>query len=150
MHMDGPDGSLELSLLGYQYPGLVTEPFDSNWLHVRVAVRHPRGDWVATDPCLLTYEAVALADWLEAAAAGREGDAELDFLEPCLRFELRGPGVGGRALRVHFEHELRPPWARVDVEADAYLDLSAAPEVLAVAADALRAQVARYPQRAAG
>jgi hypothetical protein len=146
MHLAGPDGSFDLTILDYQFPELAAKPYDSNWLLVRAAVKHPRGSWTATDPCLLTYEAVALAEWLDAVAAGTAADAGQSFLEPCLSLELReGPGEG-LVLRVYFQHEFRPPWA-LDLDDEAVLEVSAHADALRGAATALRAQLRAFPQR---
>ena len=147
MKLTGPNGSFDLSLLGYQFPNLTAEPYDSNWLQVRVAVDHPRGLWTATDPCLLTYEAASLADWLDAVALGTAADSELRFLEPCLWFELRDGTGGAPTVRVYFQYEFRPPWAR-DFEDDEVLDLPIEEGQFRRAAAALRLQLREYPQRA--
>lgn len=114
-------------------------------------VRHPRGEWTAQDPSFLTYEAAALATWLDAVAEGREDDAECSFLEPNLRFEVRDDDACRRVLRVYFELESRPTWAPHDgaSEDDLYLDVPADPAQLGSAASTLREQLARYPQRTA-
>jgi hypothetical protein len=147
MHLVGPDGSFELTILGYQFPHLAAEPYDSNWLQVRIEVTHPRGSWTATDPALLTYEAASLADWLEAVAGRGPAETEHSFLEPCLWFELReGPG-GARVLCTHFQHEFRAPWARDLDDDESALAVSADPVALRDAPAALRAQLREYPQR---
>jgi hypothetical protein len=147
MHLAGPDGSLDLTILGYQFPHLADEPYDSNWLQVRVRVTHPRGSWTATDPALLTYEAAYLADWLEAVAAGAAADPGCSFMEPCVWFELRDGVDDGTVLRAYFQHELRPPWA-CDLDADeAALEVRTDPAALRRAAAALRMQLREYPQR---
>lgn len=150
MQLVGPSGSLELTFLGYQFPHLATEEYDSNWLNIRVRVQHPRGRWSAQDACLLTYEAAALAHWLDAVALGREQEAEHGFLEPNLLFQVRTQDPGTRVLRVYFELELRPKWAPYDgaPEEDLFLDFPVEPAQLSAAAGSLRAQLTRYPQRA--
>ena len=149
MRLVGREGSLELTLAGYQFPHLATAPWDSNWLNVRVRVQHPRGNWTAQDPCLLTYDVAGLADWLDAVAAGREEDAEHGFIEPNLFFRSGRDPDGNRFLRVYFELELRPTWAPFDGAPmeDLYLDCPAEPSKLIEAARSLRHQLARYPQR---
>jgi hypothetical protein len=140
---------LELTFVGYQFPHLATVPWDSNWLNVRVRARHPRGDWTAQDPCLLTYDVAGLADWLEAVAAGREEDAEHGFMEPSLFFRSAVDPDGNRFVRVYFELGLRPTWAPFDGAPmeDLYLDFPAEPRQLTEAARSLREQLGRYPQR---
>lgn len=149
MQLTGPDGALALTLAGYQFPQLATVEYDSNWLNVHVRVRHPRGEWTAQDPSLLTYEAESLAGWLEGVAAEREPHAECSFLEPNLRFEVRADEAGRRLLRAYFELELRPKWAPYDgaPEDDLFIDVPVVSAHLMAAAASLREQLARYPQR---
>jgi hypothetical protein len=112
-------------------------------------VQHPRGNWSAQDPCLLTYDVAGLADWFEAVAAGHEHDAELGFMEPNLLFRTGTDSHGSRFVRVYFDLELRPDWARSDEAEmeDLFLDFPADPAQLVTAARSLREQLARYPQR---
>jgi len=149
MRLRGRDGSMELTLVGYQFPHLATVEWDSNWLNVRVRVQHPRGTWTAQDPCMLTYDVPALADWLEAVAAGHEDDAEHGFLEPNLLFRVVTDASGNRFVRVFFELELRPTRAPFDGAPmeDLFLDFPAERMQLAAAAKSLRDQAARYPRR---
>lgn len=148
MLLVGPHSSLDLSVIGYQFPNDTTDPYDSNWLKVSVRVRHPRGDWSRVDPCLLTDEAARLATWLEDVSARREVAAECDFLEPNLHFELLGGPDDVRVVRVHLRLELRPPWAHGGDDAeDVYVDVPAHPDQLVEAAGSLRADLARYPRR---
>jgi hypothetical protein len=149
MRLVGRDGALELTLVGYQFPHFATVPWDSNWLNVRVRVQHPRGNWTAQDPCLLTSDVAELADWLDAVAARREEDAEHGFMEPNLLFRSGTDAEEHRFVRVYFELELRPTWAPFDGTPmeDLFLDFPAEPSQLANAAQSLREQLARYPQR---
>src|SRR5262245_29126869 len=101
---------MTLALAGYQFPDLASAEDDSNWLTVTIEVAHPRGNWHASDPCLLTYEAARLASWLEGLTPESAVGSEASFIEPCLVFSIVDSD-GGRALRVYFELECRPPWA---------------------------------------
>ena len=48
--------ALKLTLVGYQFPEMTREPYDSNWLIIEVDVTTPHRSWRASDACLLTYE----------------------------------------------------------------------------------------------
>jgi len=72
MILNGPDSSLALEILGYEFRQPCGETYDDNWLSVRISVRHPRGNWTSVDPSLQTTEAAALAEWL--AAIGTEAE----------------------------------------------------------------------------
>ena len=151
MRLETEDGqSLELRILGYQYPDLETEEYDSNWLNVEGKVAHPRGNWKFRDPCLLTYEASRLADWLDSLARGTLSSEEVSFIEPNISFRSVESPEGG-SLRVYFELEARPPWAPSDVVEDEQcsIDFRLSEFELRRAAASLRDQLTNYPQRAA-
>ena|SRR2546427_4560992 len=111
MRLTGPDGfEFDLTVVRYQFPRIKPAPGDSNWLLVKIQVKHPRGAWEATGPFLLTTEVAQLATWFDAVAveapminretwieSGRPQVAgfpnlrlfdSAEFLEPNLRFAL--------------------------------------------------------------
>jgi hypothetical protein len=111
MRLRGNNSSaLELRFVGYQFPDDSTTEYDSNWLLIEGHVSHPQGDWSFRDPCLLTYEASDLADWLEAIAAGQEGQPWAGFIERNLSFEVVA-ATDERVLRVSFALEAHLPWS---------------------------------------
>ena len=70
MLLAGAGGNeLELAIVGYQFPEVRTDPWDSNWLLVSVRVVTAEGSWDVVDPCLTTWEAKHLVRWLVNAAA---------------------------------------------------------------------------------
>ncbi len=143
------DHSIELRILGYQFPDLETEEYDSNWLHVEGIVAHPKGNWRFRDPCLLTYEASRLADWLDLLGRGTATAEEIGFIEPNISFRsVKLPR--GVVLRVNFELEARPPWAPSDFVGDQpfWMDFHILGPELGSAAASLRDQLKEYPQRA--
>ena len=75
------DFYFEMMIVGYQFPELVDAEDDSNWLNVKIVVRHPQGAWSAVDPALLTYEASELANWLRAIGSGDRETLEMYFLD---------------------------------------------------------------------
>ena len=96
--------SFVMHIAGYQSPQIATEPYDSNWLVISGSVVHPTGTWHFRDPCLLTYEAARLADWLESIAAGNTLPKECCFTEPNLSFETI-VNKEQPMLRIYFELE---------------------------------------------
>lgn len=139
------DFALELRVAGYQFPYNHTAEYDSNWLVIEGRVHHPSGDWTFRDPCLLTYEAARLADWLESVAANREAIPHVVFLEPNLSFEVVTAETG-RASRVEFGAESRPSWASCDEQVS--VELPVAGLRLPEAIGEWREQLLQYPQRA--
>lgn len=149
MKLSGSGGqSFTLTLQGYQFPDGRDDPHDNNWLFVAVDVSHPKGDWRASDPSLLTWEVARLADWLESVAKGGQSSASEDFLEPTLEFHVVDEQQT-KALRVLFGLELRPKWAESEVasEGDVYIDFPMTEIDLVAAAQELRRQLLRFPQR---
>jgi hypothetical protein len=146
MHLSGRNGmALELRVVGYQFPDAPNPEYDSNWLVVEGRVSHPQGAWSFRDPCLLTYEASHLADWLEAVAAGREEQPGAGFIEPNLSFEVVAAG-GERALRVSFAIEAHPPWSPRSQAA--YIEFPVGELNIAGAVNVWRKQLRQFPQRA--
>lgn len=142
---------LELELLGYQFPTIEDDEWDSNWLNIRVSATNDRGSWSATDPSLATVDVAQLADWLETIAERKEATRDLEFIEPNLAFELAETNESVR-LRAWFELELRPQWAPADeVPArDLCVEIEVSRDDLRGAADSLRDQLRRFPPRALG
>ncbi|MEH3077262.1 MAG: hypothetical protein PGN11_11375 [Quadrisphaera sp.] len=75
MVLEGEDGaSVELSVVGYQFPDVVApdgDDWDANWLVIAGHVRTCDGrTWTFRDPGLTTWEVAEVAAWLDRAAAG--------------------------------------------------------------------------------
>ena len=151
MKLSGSDGqSFELTILGYQFPNMNTEDFDSNWLIIQLDVHHPKGHWRSRDPCLLTYEVERLANFLEQVSRNEKVDAEEHFIEPNLKFRLLTPGSKDEKMRIYFELECRPSWAPSDTVGmeDLWVEFPVLEINLELAAQSLRDQLSIYPQRA--
>jgi hypothetical protein len=151
MKLKGSTGmAFELEIVGYQFPQMVTEEYDSNWLMIRIDVSHPKGDWTSTDPSLLTYEVAELADWLDAIHNGESVRAGMGFIEPNLEFLLVTTDGGSKALRICFRLESRPPWAKPTAVADcdACVEFALTEIDLVAASRQLREQLQQFPQRA--
>ena len=148
---DGRGTLFSLSVSGYQFPAMATEPYDSNWLNIAGRVEHPLGGWTFHDACLLTYELEHLCNWLEAVAVDpRSRHEPATFLEPNLEFHIvQGQDRG--ILRVHLRLECcSPPWlADHDDRVDGVdLEFPIESHDLGAAARNLRSLLSRVPQRA--
>ena len=141
--------SIQIFIAGYQYPKLENEPYDSDWLNVSISAIHPRGNWVATDPSLLTFELRELGQWLEAIRDQPEISRELGFTEPTLMFEYM-PSESDRVLRIYFEVEMRPEWERYDKTdwGGFWIDVPFDHEAFSEAAEAIADECKCFPQRA--
>lgn len=120
MRLQSTDGaSVELSIKSYQF-GSSSEPrdWDANWLVVAGVVALPDGaTWSFEDPCLTTWEAKELLEWLRQVQDGHvqpsvwDSDDErlLVFTEPNLAFSLASRSGDSATLRVHLSLESGPP-----------------------------------------
>ncbi|MBE0698114.1 MAG: hypothetical protein IH586_14430 [Anaerolineaceae bacterium] len=146
-----PGSYFHLELLGYKYADAEGEPYDANWLLVRVDAVGPQGAWSVTDPCLLTYEATSLVEWLAAVGSDAMAAPAISFLEPGLLFRQVEREGGEKFLRIHFGSLVHPGWASIPlapgVNPDLWLDFPLAEIDLSAAATALKKQVERYPRR---
>ena len=77
--------SLQLDIVGYQFPAGERCETDANWLVAELAVAYDDKRWRAREPALLTSEVTALIEWLRHVAVG---DAVGGFgaIEPNLSF----------------------------------------------------------------
>jgi hypothetical protein len=148
MRLAGPDSSLDMQVLGYQFEAR-GDCYDDNWLSVSIHVKHPRGQWHSVDPSLQTTEVMEISDWLASLSNGQPVDHTLSFTEPNLLFRLVKNEAGEAAIRVYFELECRPAWAPSDVVPgdDLWIELPIDPAGLAVAAASLRDDLAKFPVR---
>jgi hypothetical protein len=141
--------SFELEIVGYQFPEIADDEWDSNWLLIRTRASTTGGAWTSVDPGLLTGEVAGLAAWLQGIAVGSEAEAELSFVEPNLEFELVERQEERARVRVWFEQESRPAWApRARVgERDVCVDLAVSRGDLRRAAEDLQEELRRFPRR---
>jgi hypothetical protein len=145
--LSSPGAHLSLEIRGYQFPDTAADGWDAEWLHVSGLVEVPRGRWKFSDPCLATFELAQLGEWLRDVPVGGP-ERELEFMEPCLRFEHVERSEGD-VLVVRLAQEASPPWA---TEAQRYrdgIDLEfpfSALDFEKLAAE-VRAMCRRFPQR---
>jgi hypothetical protein len=148
LHFSNGDSSIELRIVNYQYPDNSRDQYDADWLRIEGIVTHPSGNWRFCDPCLLTWEAFALATWLDCWAGRSSVNPTIGFIEPNLSFSRINASIGS-SLRVSFELESRPPWAKKKFvgESDLWLDFPLDPSRATTAARILRDQLKRFPIR---
>jgi hypothetical protein len=140
------DGSrFTMDVLGYQYPDIEDDEWDSEWLTVVGNVSTSRGKWAFRDSCLTTFELQSLVEWFRTLEQARPGSS-MDFTEPNLLFKK---DAEGGALIVSFSQEAAPPWA---TESERYRDgtsvrLLVSADQLVAAVRALEQFRDRYPIR---
>jgi hypothetical protein len=143
MVLTGEDSWFGLVITGYQFPEISNDEWDSNWLIIDGSVSLSGREWHFRDPCLTTFEAMRLADWLEACAQGKAPKPYCGFTEPNLQFDL----VDAHTVRVSFALESAPPWARQGDDWTKHgFNVPVGP-ALVKAASELRYQLERFPVR---
>lgn len=163
MRLSSDGGSMVLlSPMGYQFPaqaGSGDQDWDANWLIVAGSVIAEDGRrWSFRAPCLTTWEARSLTDWLRAAAAGEvapvnskdgvEEDDLLTFTEPTLALSLLTFTEDEAVVRVHLSLEAAPPHVSDPTDLYAFsVRLRLSLTALTAAADDWERELAPFPTR---
>ncbi|MCM3921542.1 hypothetical protein ND748_07660 [Frankia sp. AiPs1] len=122
----GTDGGarIDLRIVDYQYPEIAGDgtgkDWDANWLVVAgdVVAEDGRG-WSFLDPCLTSWEAREIGDWLRGVVDGSVTPTPLDgggagrllaFTEPNLAFSFADRTDDAVVIRVYLSLESGPPW----------------------------------------
>ncbi|HZW07419.1 MAG TPA: hypothetical protein VFF65_09860 [Phycisphaerales bacterium] len=146
MLIRGENGNeLELGFSRESLPEVQDGTGDDGWATVNVRVATADDEWEENAPCLNLFEFVNLAEWLESIAGMRGDEAEIELLQPELKFSVvkasatRG-GEGTVTIRVAFQLSERPEEFNVDADTDEadHLDLRIPRDEALVAAAALR------------
>jgi hypothetical protein len=89
MILKSVDGSeFEVQISDYEFPQIENDEWDSNWLKVNLRAKTLTSEWSISTPCLDTYEAAELCDWLRMLADGHQVKMSLSFLEPEFAFQI--------------------------------------------------------------
>ncbi|MCR5081463.1 MAG: hypothetical protein K6B17_08970 [Treponema sp.] len=83
--------SILLETSNYQFPNFDGEDaFDKNWLQINIEVIDNQKNWKNTDPFLLSYEWLTIAQWFSDRANFKQLKWEgLGFIEPNITFHLK-------------------------------------------------------------
>ena len=83
--------SILLETSNYQFPNFDGEDaFDKNWLQINIEVIDNQKKWKHTDPFLLSYEWLTIAQWFSDRANFKQLKWEgLGFIEPNITFQLK-------------------------------------------------------------
>jgi hypothetical protein len=154
MRLENASGEFfQLKILDYEFPELIDDEYDSNWLMIGVEANHiKKGVWTAADPSLLTFEVEKLISWLrELRDDYTQAQSTLDFWEPNLTFKLLIE-KNNPIIRVVFDYETRPDWSRKKYREgpleDLWCDFPIVENDLNEAISSLRTQLEKYPERA--
>lgn len=83
--------SILLETSNYQFPNFDGEDaFDKNWLQINIEVIDNQKKWKNTDPFLLSYDWLTIAQWFSDRANFKQPKWEwLGFIEPNITFQLK-------------------------------------------------------------
>lgn len=144
---------LEMSVTGYEFPDIVDDFEDANWLVIRVALQSVHGAWrwQVEDAGALTWELDGCIHWLWDLSHGRHVSGETyGFSEPDISFEtIRGDEGDLIGLAVHLMDEFQPPTKVLVPRQNNIITLRfyTPPEVLLAFANSLAESLARFAQR---
>ena len=158
--------SLEIDLIGYQFPEVENEAWVSDWLMVRLTLRCGEWEWSKVDPALTTFEVQSCIDWLNEVADiigtfarwknfNRLSTREF-FTEPNLGFEVfSGHPTGLPAtFRIYFWAEFLPADPRTfglqnvqPGELEPWIDFGVDESKLRQIVESFREQLESYPVR---
>ncbi|WP_295630543.1 hypothetical protein [Novosphingobium sp.] len=141
---NGANGSLRIGVDRYQFPDIVDDDWDSNWLIVSGEADLDGRLWSFRNPCLTTFEVERLADWLDCVVARQTAQSICGFTEPNLEFEC----MSDETVRISFWLEALPPWAKPgsglgDIGFEVPIN-----DALSTTATCLRNILSRFPIRA--
>lgn len=103
-----PDKRFELTILGYECAPSDSY-HDSNWLNVAISAVDHDLSWQANDSCLLSYELVALREWIKTIIVDMKVDSEIGFTENELGFRFL---ARDSILAIVLDFHLHPKGAR--------------------------------------
>ncbi len=118
---------------------------DEEWATVSFRAVTQDDSWEETAPCINLFGLANLAEWLEAVGENKSGEfAEIEILEPELKFSLPEQSDEEVTIRVGFHLENRPEEYMVDAPTDEaeFVDVHLSRQTVLAAAEALRHDIA--------
>ena len=104
MLFQGPDTSLKLDIVNYEFPADAGAPDsdDRNWLVLRCTWTEDGDVRKDSNSCLLTYELREMTAGLKVVRAGIKNAYESDFVEPYFALSLQAEGEDDFRAQVRF------------------------------------------------
>lgn len=151
--LSAPDGPfVEIEILGYEFPDITEDPWDSNWLVVRIHARNGAREWTAAEPAIDTMELGSLIAGLRSLAAGEVEQIDWEPLEPEIAIHGRRQ-EGGVKLDVVLDYGFRsgdPPQSENLDEDKVVISLQLMPLDVQRFAGELDAYQSQFPMRGGG
>lgn len=136
---------MELKIVNYQYPDILNQEFDSNWLNIFIDVKSKMGHWQTVDPSLMTNEVQLLIDWFRDLSINKTNDDFGYCTEPNLSFNLLEKTLARKKIRIGFGAESRPLSFKPDMEY--YIDCEFTNTELDAIASELAEELEKFPPR---
>jgi hypothetical protein len=145
--------SLEVTVIGYEFPNDTSERGTANWLQADVSVKTQHGWGTSRAPFMHTWDASNLALWLESLS-GFDSEVEriMVFPEPNLQLMVIDRTPQDIALHVDFILEQPGNW-KMDDAVDNFrsyvgsMNLNLTKVAVLKAAISLRSELGQFPQR---
>jgi hypothetical protein len=146
MKLINQDGSFfALDAVGYQYPDIQDDYWESNWLVIQIQLQLLEQSWSIKDPCLTTFELQILLDWLHRFSINAPGNNSLGFTESYVQFEFIIDYNRGQSLRINYR---LPPNGRNNSWKDNIsIDFPLRRVPFNALVEDLQAQLTKFPQR---
>jgi hypothetical protein len=144
---------LYMSVADYEFPDIVDNPYDANWLLIRLGLQslHGAWNWQVIDAGALTWELEACTTWFQNLSTNQPVETEsFGFSEPDIRFEtIRNEDNLVIGLSVNLMDEFQPPTKVLKPYEQniATLRFHTPSDVLESFANSLSEEVRQFPQR---
>ncbi|MBY0398450.1 MAG: hypothetical protein K2X91_18540 [Thermoleophilia bacterium] len=145
---DDNGNEFELTFSRESLPEMQDGAGDSGFATVNFRVATEDDEWEENAPCLNMFEFTNLAEWLESVGGAQGDEAEMELLQPELRFavvkNMKGLGGEGKVtIRVGFHLPDRPDEFDVDASTDeaSHIDITMPRGEVLVAAASLRSNL---------
>jgi hypothetical protein len=144
---------LQMTVAGYEFPDVLDNVDDANWLVIRLTLQSVYGawNWQVQDAGALTWELADCVDWLLRLSERQPVEKEsCGFSEPDIRFEtIRNENGEVVGLSVQLMDEFQPPTKVLVPRENNIVNLRfhTPPDVLKAFAESLAADLTVFPVR---
>ncbi len=139
---------LEIKVQGYEFPQLGPDEYDeydANWLDISIQAKDKKRVWRAVAPCLLTWEAMDLMNFLRVLAEGGK-PIPVYFEEPLMHFLADKFGEDICRINCGLWLDFHPD-EQNGAAKPYYFTFDMPREVLAAEVDSFAFELAKYPRR---
>lgn len=144
LRLSGSRGDkLTIHVVGYQFPD-ADDGYDANWLTIQIEAKNEEGNWIASSPCLLTWELEWAARWLEHVIEGEMTDDRFCGMENDLTIVHLATGDTGSRFAVCLRYGLSK---RQDPDAVSVVSLLVSPNCHSNAVHYFQEALRRFPPR---